>query len=80
MTVCFSLKPDSHKENPWFKEYWEQIFNCTFSDEMTLRYRGTFNECSGNETFDEYAGSIINHIKHLFEDCSACTSVFIPFS
>ena len=56
MLFC-SLKPHSHKDNPWFKEYWEQIFNCTFNDEMTLRYRGTFNECSGNETLDEDAGS-----------------------
>ncbi|KAK3581869.1 hypothetical protein CHS0354_000285 [Potamilus streckersoni] len=26
-----SLTPDNNKDNSWFKEYWEQVFNCSLS-------------------------------------------------
>ena len=44
-----SLKPDnaSRLRNPWFHEFWEHRFNCTFSSQPSLR---TFKRCTGYTT------------------------------
>lgn len=56
-----SLKPASHPENPWFAEYWEQIFNCTFSERLNHRRNGRNTMCTGNETLDETLGTYSRH-------------------
>ena len=55
----FSLKPVSHVGNPWFKEYWEQLFHCTFNEQLFLRHRDKVELCTGNETMDETTGRYI---------------------
>ena len=35
-----SLDPDNHTTNPWFTEFWESKFNCSFSSY-------NHNQCSG---------------------------------
>ncbi|XP_054706768.1 metabotropic glutamate receptor 3-like [Uloborus diversus] len=42
-----SLKPDTHKENPWFKEFWEAQFNCTFNKTSKKQCTGDENLASG---------------------------------
>ena len=32
-----SLKPSTNVANPWFREYWESFFNCTFGDHEGLQ-------------------------------------------
>lgn len=40
----YALKPLKNRRNPWFKEFWELIFNCTFT---------TTNETSEKRRCDE---------------------------
>lgn len=48
-----SLKPSVNSRNPWFEEYWENVFDCKFpSDAKPLlidRYTNT-KLCTGNES------------------------------
>ncbi|XP_013775002.1 metabotropic glutamate receptor 7-like [Limulus polyphemus] len=44
-----SLNPETNLRNPWFKPFWEQIFDCNFE---TLEVNTT--KCTGNETFTKY--------------------------
>ncbi|XP_052759954.1 metabotropic glutamate receptor 3-like [Mya arenaria] len=30
------LRPDSHKQDPWFREYWDQVFNCSTQANETI--------------------------------------------
>ncbi|CAD5122280.1 DgyrCDS10723 [Dimorphilus gyrociliatus] len=39
-----SLKPFNNTRNPWFKQYWEYHFNCSFNDEN----RNSDNYCDEN--------------------------------
>ncbi|XP_067129617.1 metabotropic glutamate receptor 3-like isoform X2 [Centruroides vittatus] len=36
-TYFVSLTPDNNKRNPWFKEFWKQHFNCTFSNKTAAK-------------------------------------------
>ncbi|CAG9788013.1 unnamed protein product [Diatraea saccharalis] len=40
-----SLKPHTNRRNPWFKEFWEQKFNCSLEEAPSGKGR-----CSGSES------------------------------
>ncbi|GFT27472.1 metabotropic glutamate receptor 3, partial [Nephila pilipes] len=46
-----SLRPSSNSRNPWFKEFWENQFNCVFKNSRSAKKRKL---CTGKEDISEY--------------------------
>jgi hypothetical protein len=46
----FSLHPDHNTRNPWFKEFWENKFNCSFNKDKKLA-KNFNNTCTGKHFF-----------------------------
>ncbi|GBM00774.1 Metabotropic glutamate receptor 8 [Araneus ventricosus] len=47
-----SLNPHHNLRNPWFKEFWENQFNCVFSKETAARSKREF--CTGSEDLSKF--------------------------
>ena len=50
-----SLRPENNKRNIWFKEFWEDLFNCTISHNNQL-----LKPCTGNESLRHEFGYYTN--------------------
>ncbi|GFR04976.1 metabotropic glutamate receptor 7 [Trichonephila clavata] len=46
-----SLRPSSNSRNPWFKEFWENQFDCVFKKAKSAKMR---KQCTGREDISEY--------------------------
>jgi len=40
------LKPRLNKRNPWFVEFWDNLFNCRYIQEQAIRLRHV-KQCTG---------------------------------
>lgn len=40
------LRPETNRRNPWFNEYWEEVFSCTLRENFPLITNKTINVCS----------------------------------
>lgn len=50
-----NLTVENNKRNPWFKEYWEDVFQCSVRDEGDTR-NSSLPTCSKNLRLDESVG------------------------
>ncbi|KAF7997885.1 hypothetical protein HCN44_009283 [Aphidius gifuensis] len=41
-----NLRPDTNRRNPWFSEYWEEVFSCTLKENFPLTTNKTITVCS----------------------------------
>lgn len=48
----FSLKPFKNTRNPWWEEFWEHRFNCTFSTKPD-----GLNKCTGENTVKQVSSA-----------------------
>lgn len=49
-----SLRPRTNRRNPWFTEYWEQIFQCRYPGSRPTPYNDDYNvTCTGDEVMKE---------------------------
>ena len=51
-----SLRPENNKRNIWFKEFWEDLFNCTISHNN----QSLLKPCTGNESLRPEFGYYTN--------------------
>lgn len=54
-TYFEGLTPQKNLHNPWFTEYWEQVFSCTYSPQTPFRDTKT-QYCNGSEMLSEQEG------------------------
>ena len=48
-----SLTPDTNERNPWFTEYWEDMFQCRFPGALPTPYSVQWEkECTGDESYE----------------------------
>lgn len=51
-----SLTPENNARNPWFEEYWEEIFGCTLPKNVPLITNQSLNMCSPHLRLNEKVG------------------------
>ncbi|XP_078679957.1 uncharacterized protein LOC144915447 isoform X3 [Branchiostoma floridae x Branchiostoma belcheri] len=58
-TYFENLQPGSYFRNPWFNEFWNDHFQCDFSNTQDRKYDST---CLGTERFNFGANSLDQHL------------------
>ncbi|CAL2029264.1 unnamed protein product [Caenorhabditis brenneri] len=48
-----ALHPENNTMNPWFREFWQQKFNCQFAVSKEDKNNENIRICSGDENLDE---------------------------
>ncbi|XP_022245723.1 metabotropic glutamate receptor-like [Limulus polyphemus] len=51
-----NLTPLNNRRNPWFEEYWEDVFSCTLPHNVNHQINNTVLVCSTNLRLDESVG------------------------
>ncbi|CAB3408217.1 unnamed protein product [Caenorhabditis bovis] len=48
-----SLHPENNTQNPWYREFWQQKFNCQFAVSKEDKNNENIKICTGDENLDE---------------------------
>ena len=64
------LTPAKNERNPWFNEFWEEVFNCklpinTYSNETQLNITDGHHLCSGKEDLNQHINSLGDDTEHI---------------